>query len=145
MRAVESCTCLVRRAALRVRVPMLRLETTKACSQVSSPWTFTTGRPLQPRTLTKTQAGQSCCAARAHRARALQRRKRLRASILAIALTAASLRHNCKAVLARIGSIFRAALTMHCKILVACVSLVSALRAPSSEEQTYRKTRKKKN
>ena len=44
---------------------------------------------LQPRTLTKTQAGQSSCAARAHRASALQRRKRLRASILAIALTAA--------------------------------------------------------
>ena len=38
IRAAESCTCLVRRALLsRVRVPMLRLETTETCSQVSSP------------------------------------------------------------------------------------------------------------
>ena len=73
----------------RVRVPMLRLETTEACSHVSFPRTYDRSQLFGPRTLTKTQAGQSSCAARAHRARALQRRKRLRASILAIALTAA--------------------------------------------------------
>ena len=64
-------------------------ETTETCSQVSSPRTSRPFGTSGPRTLTKTQAGQSSCAARAHRARALQRRKRLRASILAIALTAA--------------------------------------------------------
>ena len=82
-------TCLAQSAALPRASPMPRLETTETCSQVSSPRTSRPFATSGPRTLTKTQAGQSSCAARAHRARALQRRKRLRASILAIALTAA--------------------------------------------------------
>ena len=82
-------TCLVAERRSPVRVPMRRLETTETCSQLSSPRTSRPFGTSGPRTLTKTQAGQSSCAARAHRARALQRHKRLRASILAIALTAA--------------------------------------------------------
>ena len=76
----RSPACGCRRIAWKLRRRALRYPLHGLSRRVGS---------LQPRTLTKTQAGQSSCAARAHRARALQRRKRLRAPILAIALTAA--------------------------------------------------------
>ena len=90
MRAAESCTCLVaerRSPACGCRFIAWKLR--RRALRYPLPGFHDRFGTSGPRTLTKTQAGQSSYAARAHRARALQRRKRLRASILAIALTAA--------------------------------------------------------